>query len=252
MNKKIILSNFCALSALSLALAGCSSNSYDSIHASDDSAYSYGVKAVIPTGKERVDIVLEYQGAQGKDSDVHEAEFDYSYDGTEYTVSEIRPTITTQDSFSLDAISVGAKWNLLDKRYLGMNIYFNVMHLSTSVDIDIPAYLSVAPSTVQVDKNTIQFAPKFELYVPLFEHIQVTGSILTMGALQDTSLTISSISVDYELAKNLTLGLGYKNWSYYSLESDNTKLSKDILNFSDQSNISLTAKGISGELAYRF
>ena len=251
MNNKMIPSQLCALSALSLGLMGClSSNNYDSINIKDNSAYSYGVKAVIPTGKERVDIVLEYQGTQGEGADNHDAESEYKNGGYE----QVRPAVKTQNNFSIDAASAGVKWNLLDKRYLGMNMYFNVMQVSPEIEIDVPAYLTAAPTRVSVSQDTFLFAPKFELYVPVSKHLQITGSILGSGLLnEETTLSIASISLDYLINKNLTLGLGYKNWGYNSSgDREEAVLAKDRLHFSSKSEISLDASGIAGELAYRF
>ncbi len=250
MNNKIILGKICAFSTLCLALISCSSNHYDSIEVNDSSAYSYGAKAVIPTGKERVDIVLEYQGTQGEGPDNHDAGREYKNGGYE----QVRPAVTTQNNFSIDAASAGVKWNLLDKRYLGMNMYFNVMQLSTNIEINVPAYLMTPPTRVDVSKDSILFAPRFELYVPISKHLRIAGSILGAGLVDDeVSLSVGSISLDYLLNKNLTLGLGYKNWDYNSLgDLDSKNLPEDRLNFSSKSEVSLNASGISGELAYRF
>lgn len=255
-NTKMTTCKLIAISGLSLALMNCASNDYDSINARDKHAYSYSAKVLIPTKSERLDIVFEHQGTQGDASDIHAATIDYKYDNQTqlYTRTEVRPEVTTQDSFKITADSIGLKWNFVKANHFGMNFYFNIMQLNTSIDITVPAYLTNAPSKQHVSLSDNIFAPKFEVYVPLTERLNASASISVAGALDDDSVSMLDLSVNYLLTKNFSFGLGAREWGY-SLGDDSatdTSLAKDKINFSANSNISLMSKGVFGQLMYRF
>jgi hypothetical protein len=231
-------------------------NDYDSIGAHDKRSYNYNAKVLIPTKSNRLDIVAEHQGTQGDAADIHDASIDSKWDSQIHlsTKTEIRPEITTQNSFKISANSLGLKWNFVKARHFGMSFYFSAMHLNTDIDIAIPAYLTNAPSEQHIALSDNIFSPKFEVYAPLTKRLMFSGSISYAGVLDDDWLSMLQISVNYLLTENFSLGLGAKQWNY-SLGDDgaaDASLTKDKLNFSAKSKISLISNGILGELNYRF
>ncbi len=245
-----------AISGLSLVLMNCASNDYDSINVRDKRAYSYSAKVLIPTESKRLDVVIEHQGTQGSSADFHEATTDYKVDSTTFlsTTTVIRPAVTTQNSFNTRADSIGLKWNFVNARHFGMNFYFSVMHLNTKIDIDIPAYSTNAPSQQHISLNDNVFAPKFEVYAPLTKRLKFSGSISVAGVFDDDSISMLEVGVSYLLTENLSFGIGAKQWDY-SLGDDfatDPSLAKDKFNFSASSDISLSSRGVFGQLAYRF
>jgi hypothetical protein len=135
-----------------------------------------------------------------------------------------------------------------------MNFYLALVHLNASVDIDVPAYLSYAPTKAHLRQSNTTLSPKFELYIPVAERVRITGSILFAGDADDLSVNVLGLSLDYLATKNITLGLGFKTWEYESSKdaTSATPLAQDKFNFSSKSNVDLSSSGISGELTYRF
>lgn len=258
MNNKITAYKMLAMAGISWGLMACTSNNYDSINARDDSTKGYSLKAEFPTSRERLTVVVERQSTKGSGADYHDPGYDYRNVGQPPVrkLVEVRPGITTQDNFTLSANSIGFKWNVFDKPKLGLNLFFNAMQINSHIDIDVPAYLAKAPTAAQVKTSDVEFAHKVELYVPLSERVRLTGSLLLAGGNGGggASLNTSGVGFDFLANKNFTLGLGYKRW-HYDLDVDSTAstlLDKEILNFSSKSRVSLSTKGVSGELSYRF
>lgn len=245
-----------AISGLSLVLMNCSSNPYDPVTVRDKGAANYGAKLLIPTSNKRIDVVFEHQGTRGEGLDSHGGNYDYKTNTQTHQsdLIEVRPPITTQDSFDLSATSFAVKWNLLDKSAIGMNFYLALVYLNASVDIDVPAYLSYARTKAHLRQSNTTLSPKFELYIPITERVRIIGSVLSSHMTEDLAFNVFGVGLDYLATKNITLGLGYKAWEYESSKDATsvTPLAKDKFNFSSKSNVDISSNGISGELTYRF
>lgn len=253
-HKTTILCKLVAITGLGMALTSCSSNQYDPIRASDSSTVGYSAKAEFPTKSERWAFVAEHQATKGSGADRHDAGWDYS--SQTGSGSEVRPVVTTQDSFTISANSLGVKWHALDKTHIGMNLYFNLMQINADIDVAVPAYLAVAPTSAHVKLSDVKFSHKFELYVPLSERVRITSAILLAGDVfsEGESLTTLGVGLDYLLSEKVTLGLGYKKWFYESVgeKASGEPLSNKTLIFTSGSDVELTSSGVSGELTYRF
>jgi hypothetical protein len=250
-NKTTTLSKLVAITGVGLALMNCSSQQYDPIRASDSSTLGY-------SASERWAFVAEHQATKGSGADTHDKGYDYlprqTGSGSEYV--EVRPLVTTQDSFTISANSLGVKLQALDKTHIGMNLYFNLMQINADIDVAVPAYLAVAPTSAHVKLSDVKFSHKFELYVPLSERVRITSAILLAGDVfsEGQSLTTLGVGLDYLLSEKVTLGLGYKKWFYESAgeKASGERLSDKTLIFTSGSDVDLSSSGVSGELTYRF
>lgn len=235
-----------------LVLLGCTtSGSYDSVYARDRGAENYSAKLLVPTAIKSLDIVIEQQGTRGDGFEYHYPKYAQKYNNQtkRSETTEIRPAITTQDSFAISATSLGVKWNFFDRPRLGMNFYVAVMKVNAKTDISVPAYLAYAPTQEQVKHSSTTLSQELEIYVPITERLRLVSSLM-LGP----SVNISSHGVEYRATNQITLGLGHKRWNYDEISNTivDTPLQIDKLNFSSKSNMSLDSSGISGELTYRF
>lgn len=189
-------------------------------------------------------ITADFQRTNGEGPQTFPEVIQYSGGNQDVT----RPEITTQNDFTIAATSIAARWTLLDKPHLKMNLYFGGTQVNADVDIR-----DGNGGKWHLARDSFSFTPKFELIYPINDKLSLSASTTDLLKAH-TNYNTQSIQLDFHVNDTLTFNLGYKHWHFDDDPDASSELAypNNQLAFDRTSELELNSKGVTGGIAISF